>query len=138
MGTDIKSQRGIFLLEMVEKYFDGNTDSEERQGREESYKNVKLGPEGSVRQEERQAVVRNPRGLSAFAGEEVEAWSPYVISESRQKFSLLLTWIFSGKQKARWAVSEHWREDVRGLEQENLWKGSCVSVGKRVDRVTLT
>ena len=74
MGTDIKSKRGIFLLEMVEKYFDGNTDSEERQGREESYKNVKLGPEGSVRQEERQAVVRNPRGLSAFAGEEVEAW----------------------------------------------------------------
>lgn len=29
------------------------------QGREESHKNVKLGPEGSVRQEERHAVVRN-------------------------------------------------------------------------------
>lgn len=51
MGTDIKSNRGIFLLEIVESFFDGNTDSREMQGREKSYRNVKLGPEGSVRQE---------------------------------------------------------------------------------------
>lgn len=59
MGTGIKSKRGIFLLETVENCFDDNTNSEEMQGREESHKNVKLGPEGSVRQEERHAVVRN-------------------------------------------------------------------------------
>ena len=97
MGTGIKSKRGLFLLEMVENCFDDNTDSEEMQGREESHENVKLGPEGSVRQEERQAVVRNTRGTSVFTGDEVEAWRPCVISESWPKFPLLLTSIFSGK-----------------------------------------
>ena len=67
------------------------------QGREKSYRNVKLGPEGSVRQDERQAVVRNPQVMSVFTGDVLEAWSPCVISESWQKFSLLLTLIFSEK-----------------------------------------
>ena len=27
-------------------------------------------------------------------------------------------------------MSEHWREDVKGLEQDNLWKGSYAKRGK--------